>query len=195
MQTDFITSAVSADGFPMHRFPEIALAGRSNVGKSSLINCIAGRNGLARVSKNPGCTKTLNFYNFCSRISVVDLPGYGYAAVSRSERGKWAQVVDEYLEERDNLAGLAVVVDGSVPPSELDLQMIKFAVSLSLNIMVVATKLDKVNRSGRQGVLNGFKKIISADDIDLVGFSSKTGEGKNDLLSWMAVTCGVKALK
>ena len=120
-------SAVSPAQYPNEGFPEIALSGRSNVGKSSLINTLINRKGLARTSSQPGKTQTLNFYNIESELYFVDVPGYGYAKVSKKDREKWGQMIERYFSDRPVLRGVISLVDGRHEPTELDCQMIDFA--------------------------------------------------------------------
>lgn len=191
MKVAFIKSAAESDQFPRHPLPEIALAGRSNVGKSSLLNCLAGKKGLARVSKRPGCTRLLNFFSVDGAFCVVDLPGYGFAKVSRDERARWADVVDDYLEERDNLSGLVVVMDAGLPPADLDLQMLRFASTLGIPVLPVATKADKLPKNTRKATLDAFSASIGDGCDGLVSFSANSGEGRTEVAKWMASACGL----
>ena len=148
MKAEFFTSCASPLQFPKAFLPEIALAGRSNVGKSSLINRITGQGKLARVSGHPGCTRTLNFYILAGKVSLVDLPGYGFAKVSRSERNQWSGLIGEYLETRSNLAGVAVKMDSSVPPSKLDIQMFEYLESMDIPFLPSLNECHPIIRIG-----------------------------------------------
>ncbi|MBI5528891.1 MAG: YihA family ribosome biogenesis GTP-binding protein [Deltaproteobacteria bacterium] len=194
MKVEFVKSAAEADQFPRHPLPEIALAGRSNVGKSSLLNCLAGRRGVARVSGRPGCTRLLNFFSVDAALCLVDLPGYGYAKVSRAERTRWAEVVDEYLEERDNLSGLIVIMDAALPPTDLDLEMLRFASTLGIPVLPVATKADKLAKNRKRAVLDSFAAAIGDGSERVVAFSARTGEGRPDVAKWIASACGLGRL-
>ena len=221
MNVEFITSAAEPGQFPRHPLPEVAFAGRSNVGKSSLINRLAGRARVARVSKNPGCTKTLNFFAVERRLCLVDLPGYGFARVSHEEREAWRDAIDEYLQERDNLAGVAVVVDASTPPSDLDVEMIGYACTLGAPVIAVATKVDRLAKHKRSQALAALsrafgggpavhgKRVLSSDPAGggtrverralcgpgaVLPFSAETGEGRRELLGWITDTCGTARL-
>ena len=191
VQIEFLTSAAKDGQFPRHQLPEIAFAGRSNVGKSSLINALAQRKGVARTSKNPGCTRTLNFYVVERRLCLVDLPGYGFARVSHAERQDWRGAIDAYLQERDNLAGVAVVVDASIPPSELDVEMIAYACTLGAPVVAVATKADRLVKSAREKSFGALSRAFGRGPGAVMPFSSETGEGRRELLGWVADSCGV----
>lgn len=175
---ELIISAVSSKQYPDLSLPEIALAGRSNVGKSSFINTLVNRKGIARTSSKPGKTQTLNFYNIDDRFRFVDVPGYGYAQVSRSERDKWARMIEEYLFSRKNLQGLFLLMDFRHPPTDLDISMRDFAEELDIPYGIIATKADKIKASQHNKHIKTF-----IDTLDLPGpeaifvFSSETREG------------------
>jgi GTP-binding protein len=194
MKVEFVKSAAAPDQFPRHPLPEIALAGRSNVGKSSLLNCLAGRKAVARVSGRPGCTRLLNFFSVDGALCLVDLPGYGYAKVSRAERAGWAEVIDEYLEERDNLSGLIVIMDAGLPPTDLDLQMLRFASTLGIPVLPVATKADRLAKNKKKAALDAFAAAMGNETERLVAFSARTGEGRADVAKWIASACGLGRL-
>ncbi|MFA6034872.1 MAG: ribosome biogenesis GTP-binding protein YihA/YsxC [Myxococcota bacterium] len=185
MKYEFLRSASEPEHFPPHRLPEIALAGRSNVGKSSLLNRISASAKLARTSKRPGCTRTLNFFKTDENFSIVDLPGYGYAKVSQAERKQWLGVIDSYLQERDNVVGVVVVMDVNVPPSPLDLDMLRYAAELDLAVLPVATKTDKLTKAKRFMAFQTFKKALGPVGENVVFFSTETGEGAREIVSWM----------
>jgi GTP-binding protein len=138
---------------------EVALVGRSNVGKSSLVNALANRQKLAKTSKTPGATRLLNLYSMGNGTSLVDCPGYGYATVSKAERQSWQRMMDRYFLERESLTMVAVLVDGEVGPTKLDVQMLEWLRGNGLPHSVVATKHDKVKSSGR----DKRKKELAAD--------------------------------
>ena len=142
---EFVTSADRLD-----RLPEVAVVGRSNVGKSSLINALAGRDGLARISKTPGRTQLLNCFALPDGTTVVDCPGYGYAKVSKVQRAAWSEMIEGYLLGRDELVSILVLVDGEIGPTPLDVQMVEWLDHHERPYEVVATKHDKVKSSVRE---------------------------------------------
>ena len=142
--------AVEKSQYPPANLGEIAMAGRSNVGKSSLINAIVQRRALARTSGKPGKTRTINFYNIDDKFRLVDLPGYGYAQVSQSERDKWAVTINTYLESRENLREVILLVDFRHPPTKDDQQMYEWIIAAGFSGYVLATKSDKVGKSRHQ---------------------------------------------
>src|SRR5699024_588971 len=133
--------------YPGGHFPEVALAGRSNVGKSSFINRLLSRKNLVRTSSKPGKTRTLNFYNINDAFYFVDVPGYGYAKVSKQERNKWGKMMEAYFETREQLKAVVLVVDSRHQPTQEDIQMYNYVTYLEIPIIVVATKIDKLKRS------------------------------------------------
>lgn len=185
-QAEFLTSAVTQTQYPNDGFPEIALAGRSNVGKSSFINTLINRKNLARTSSKPGKTQTLNYYKLNDSFYFVDVPGYGYAKVSKQERAKWGEMMDEYFQNRETLKAVILVCDIRHEPTDADVQMYDFLKHLDMSVIVVATKFDKVKNSERHKKIKQVKNTfeLDADDI-LVPFSSETGEGKEE--AWKAI--------
>lgn len=175
--------AVRAAQYPPDDLPEIAFAGRSNVGKSSLLNLITGRKSLARVSGSPGKTRTINFYRCNDRFRIVDLPGYGYARISRSESEKWGAMMESYLEGRENLIKVVQLVDIRHKPSEQDVQMYEYLKYFELDGIVVATKADKIgsNEKKRAIKLIGDTLGMSEDDI-IIPVSSLKRSGHEELL-------------
>lgn len=178
-------SAVSQKQYPTSNLPEIALAGRSNVGKSSFINRIIGRKNLVRTSAKPGKTRTLNFYMINELFYFVDVPGYGYAQVSKQEREKWGIMMEEYFETRDQLELVVLVVDIRHEPTKEDIQMYEYITYLEIPLLVVATKLDKVSKSKRQQHINRMNRIFSNDDVTVIPFSAMTSENKELVWSEM----------
>lgn len=150
------TVAVYPDQYPEPNLPEIALAGRSNVGKSSLLNAVMNRRNLARTSSKPGKTRTINFYNINSVVRLVDLPGYGYAVASKKEKEKWAGYIDTYLTERENLKAIFLILDIRHAPSALDVEMYRYIQYYEIPSLIVATKADKIAR----GKWDQAKKVI-----------------------------------
>lgn len=172
-------SAVRRNQYPPGDLPEFAFAGRSNVGKSSLINKILNRKSLARVSGTPGKTATINFYNVDDTIHLVDLPGYGYAARSQSEIAKWGGMIEDYLKNRRNLLQTILLVDSRHKPTKDDIMMIEWIREYNPQAIVVATKEDKLKKSEIEGNLELIWNTLelTEDDI-LVPFSIKNDEGK-----------------
>lgn len=186
-------SAVSPAQYPNEGFPEIALSGRSNVGKSSLINTLINRKGLARTSSQPGKTQTLNFYNIESGLYFVDVPGYGYAKVSKKDREKWGQMIERYFSDRPVLRGVISLVDGRHEPTELDCQMIDFLHYYDLPILVCATKMDKIPRGKWNRTESQIRKKLALNPQDeIVLFSSVTKDGKEEVWNWVEKMSGIK---
>lgn len=181
-QAELIISAVDPAQYPQDFQPEIALAGRSNVGKSSLINRLIQRKNLARTSSQPGKTQTLNFYGINEAFRFVDLPGYGYAKVSQTEREKWAEMIDTYLRTRENLCLLLLVMDFRHPPSDLDQAMFDYAEDLDLPFAVVLSKTDKIKKSQHNKHIQQYIQELDLPSADaLFPISSETGEGSEEI--------------
>ena len=185
-------SAVRPEQYPQGNLPEIALAGRSNVGKSSLINTLINRKKLARTSSQPGKTQTLNFYNVEHQLNFVDVPGYGYARASKQDREKWGAMIEEYFAQRQQLAGVISLVDSRHAPTELDQQMIDFIHYYQFPLLVVGTKIDKISRSRRNQSESVIRKTLqlTADD-QLVLFSAVDRTGKDDVWRWIEQQCNL----
>lgn len=172
--------AVKPSQYPSPTMSEIALAGRSNVGKSSFINTMINRKNLARTSSQPGKTRTINFYNIDDKFRFVDLPGYGYAKVSKKDRDEWAGYINTYLEKRENLVDVFLVVDFRHDPTELDKMMYDFIVASGFSGTVIATKVDKVGKSQRQKNLKAIIEKLKIKDKSLViPFSAVERDTKN----------------
>lgn len=185
-KAEIVTSAVSKDHYPKSHLPEIAMAGRSNVGKSSFINNIIGRKNLVRISSKPGKTRTLNFYTINDAFYFVDVPGYGYAQVSKGEKEKWGIMMEEYFETREQLKVVVLIVDMRHKPSNEDIQMFDYITYLGRPIIVIATKQDKIPKGKRQKQINEIKShLVSEQDITLIPFSAETGENKE--LVWREI--------
>ncbi|TMV52945.1 YihA family ribosome biogenesis GTP-binding protein [Paenibacillus mesophilus] len=190
-QAEFIISAVGPDQYPDDGLPEIALAGRSNVGKSSLINKMIQRKNLARTSSQPGKTQTLNFYKINEELYFVDLPGYGYAKVSMAQRQEWGKFIESYLLKRDRLRMVILLVDVRHPPTRDDVSMYDWLGHYGIPICVVATKADKVPRSRWQKHLKQVKETLLVRGTDsVILFSSETGLGKDELWSLITAQTG-----
>lgn len=145
--SEHLTTAVSPDGYPLSELPEIAMVGRSNVGKSSLINLLTGRKSLARVGNTPGKTRVINFYNVEDKLILVDLPGYGYAKVSEAEKNRWGKIIETYLNTRKQLSAMIMLADIRHKPTQQDIVMYQWICSMGKPHVIVATKADKIAKA------------------------------------------------
>ncbi|MDU2241020.1 MAG: ribosome biogenesis GTP-binding protein YihA/YsxC [Paenibacillus sp.] len=186
-KAEFIISAVGPNQYPEDALPEIALAGRSNVGKSSLINRMINRKNLARTSSTPGKTQHLNYYRINDRVYFVDVPGYGYAKVSKSQREVWGKMIEKYLLERETLKLVLQIIDLRHPPTKDDELMYDWLKAYELPVCVVATKADKIPKSRWQKHLKIIKEalVLRAGD-PLILFSAEEGIGKDELWAQIA---------
>ncbi len=182
MEVAFVTSAFSEDQYPPPDRPEIAFAGRSNVGKSSLINIMVNRKNMARTSSKPGRTQSINYFRVGKSLYLVDLPGYGFARVPIKVRKSWRQMVETYLLKRSNLKAVVVILDIRREPTEKDVDLLNWLEHYGINVILVLTKADKISRQqaikktntiGRQ-----FGRICSSPPII---FSAKTGQGREEI--------------
>lgn len=171
---------------PDNQLPEIAFAGKSNVGKSSLINALMNRKSLARTSSQPGKTQTINFYNINDAMYLVDLPGYGYAKVSESERAKWGQMIENYLHKSKQLRAVFLLIDIRHAPGTNDKTMYDWIIYQGYQPIIIATKLDKLKRSQVQKAVKEVRTGLGlkADDI-LIPFSAETKQGRDDIWDLM----------
>lgn len=160
--------AVKKSQYPVDNLPEVAFAGRSNVGKSSLLNLITGRKALARVSGSPGKTRTINFYRINDSFRIVDLPGYGYAKISRSLTENWGDMMEEYFQNRNGLKKVIQLVDIRHAPSAQDIQMYEYLRHYGLDGIVVTTKSDKVSRNEMQKCIKTIRTVLNLGPEDLV---------------------------
>ncbi len=196
INASFLATAVNKSQYPDESIPEIALVGRSNVGKSSLINCVLNRKKLARTSSTPGKTATINFYDVEKKFRFVDLPGYGYAKVSKVEKEKWARMIDDYLTSRQNLVAVVQLVDARHKPSEDDKMMAEWVKRCGYYTYVVATKLDKLKKSEIEKNLTLIYDELGLDDeCILIPFSSENKAGRDDVLELIDYILGGKAEK
>ncbi len=183
INASLLTTAVKYDQYPPADIPEIALVGRSNVGKSSLINCLANRKNLARTSSTPGKTATINFYDIAGKYRIVDLPGYGYAKVSKQEKEKWAGMIENYLSRRENLVQVIQLVDARHKPTTDDIMMFEWIREYNYEPFVVATKLDKLKKSQIEANLTAiYENLNLGEESVLIPFSSETREGRDEVL-------------
>ncbi|WP_156291211.1 ribosome biogenesis GTP-binding protein YihA/YsxC [Oceanobacillus salinisoli] len=191
-EAEIVISAVSKKQYPNDGLPEIALAGRSNVGKSSFINKLIHRKNLARTSSKPGKTQTLNFYKINESFYFVDVPGYGYAKVSKKEREKWGMMMEEYFQTRDTLKAVLLITDVRHEPTRDDIQMYEFLKYYELPVIIVATKLDKVPKSKQAKHIKRTEQTLQVDPHDVVlPFSAETGEGKDEAWGYLRTYLGV----
>ena len=182
ISADFVSGAENSKDYPSGELPEIAFAGRSNVGKSSMINTLLARKNLVRTSKTPGLTRKINFFLINNRIMFVDLPGYGYAAVPMEVRRSWAPMVNTYLTERNQLSGVVVIVDSRRPPTESDEELIRFLQFKSTPFVVALSKADKLGQSEQSAMKRSLiQKWGSTIPVEF--FSAVSGLGKKALWS------------
>lgn len=190
---DLTISAVRPDQYPKTNYPEMALVGRSNVGKSSLTNVLINRRNFAHTSSQPGKTQTLNFYAVEDQLYFVDVPGYGYAKVSKKERERFGQMIEQYLTQRNQLRGAILLVDGRHAPTADDVSMYQWLQYYHIPTLVVATKIDKVkgNTWNRQESLIKKTLGLAAGD-QLVLFSAVNKTGKDAVWQWIDERTGMK---
>lgn len=177
---DIVISAVKPDQYPDEVLPEFALAGRSNVGKSSFINKLLNRKNLARTSSKPGKTQTLNFFLINEEFYFVDVPGYGYARVSKTERAAWGKMIETYLTTREQLKAVVLIIDLRHPPTADDVMMYQFLKHYDIPVIIINTKADKIPKSKWQKHMKITRETLELDPNDtIVLFSSETGYGKD----------------
>ncbi|MBO8158797.1 MAG: YihA family ribosome biogenesis GTP-binding protein [Thermosyntropha sp.] len=183
-KAEFKGSFVDLKQLPDEDNLEIALVGRSNVGKSSLINKVVNRKNLAKSSSTPGKTRTINFYMINDSWYFVDLPGYGFARVSKTERLKWNRMIEGYLSKRKQLKGVIQLLDIRHVPTENDVLMKDWLLHYEIPLLLVATKADKISKGARQKHLNQIRKALDLEPEDiLLPFSAATGEGVGEILA------------
>ena len=179
---DYLGPMEGADKWrPEGSLPEIAFAGRSNVGKSSLINRLVRRKSLARVSSTPGRTRAVHFFRVNDDFVLVDLPGYGYAKISKERKAGWLPLIENYLRGSEELRGIVQLLDVRHPPTEDDLRMLDFLAEIGAPTVVAATKIDKLTPAERRVRLDELAKETGLDVEQIIAFSAVTGEGRDDL--------------
>ncbi len=182
-QSEFIKSAVTEEQYPLDDKFEIAFVGRSNVGKSSLINALTNRRKLAKTSSTPGRTRLINFFLINESFYLVDLPGYGYAKVSKKEREAWGKIIETYLRNRKQLKRVVLLVDSRHKPTEDDILMYEWIKYYQYDLVVVATKSDKLSKNELKKNINVIRQTLKMDkDQELLFFSSVKKEGREELL-------------
>ncbi len=182
---EFITSAVKPSQYPPTILPEIAFSGRSNVGKSSLINKLLNRKRLVKTSSTPGRTQLINFFSINRVFCFVDLPGYGYAKVPASVKKKWGPMIEKYLLTRETLKGVVLIMDIRRTPGMEELQFIDWLGSFDIPVILILTKVDKLSKTKQIKQKITIAETLNVDKDNLILFSAKTGRGKDDL--WDAV--------
>lgn len=192
-RAELTVSAVQPRQYPQTGMPEIAMAGRSNVGKSSCINKLLNRNKLARTSSTPGKTATINFYNIDDQLFLVDLPGYGFARVSKEEKARWGAMINTYLDKSPRLRGVLLLVDARHKPTADDVMMYAWIRERFGEVTVVATKADKLGPTKLQEGLALIRKTLDLGEKDtLLAFSGEKGIGKEELWQEISRITGVE---
>ena len=190
-QAQYLASAVNKSQYPSERLPEFVFIGRSNVGKSSLINSLTRVKNLARVSSQPGKTQTINFYELGAKLPgrearqnfyLVDLPGYGYAKTGKGNRKLWAAFIEEYLTTSQDLQFVCQLIDIRHAPMASDIEMFQWLVRRGLPVLVIATKADKLGKTARQKQVAVIQRALGVSDLSVLPYSSLKNEGRSDLL-------------
>ncbi|HCB92875.1 MAG TPA: YihA family ribosome biogenesis GTP-binding protein [Selenomonas sp.] len=190
-QGKYVCSAVKRDQYPANKLPEIVFMGRSNVGKSSLINSLTRTRQLARVSSQPGKTQTINFFEVGVKLKgeeerktfhLVDLPGYGYAKTGRENRKIWAKFIEEYLTSSEELRFVCQLMDIRHEPMASDLDMLNWLMAKNIPVLIVATKADKLSGNGRSKQLSVIRRAVGIPEISVLPYSSLKNDGRQDLL-------------
>lgn len=182
----FVKSAVTPDQYPQHRFPEIAFIGKSNVGKSSLLNALANKKNLARTSNTPGRTQLINFFYIDARLCFVDLPGYGYAKAPISVRKQWKPMIESYLTQNQHLHGVVLIVDSRHKPTQHDILMREWLLSYHIPMILVATKIDKIPKTKRSKQLTLIREVLNIQETEtILPFSALTAAGLKSV--WHAI--------
>jgi len=189
---EFITSACGLDDCPVWERPEFAFIGRSNVGKSSMINLLSRKDSLAKISATPGKTRLLNFFLINHKWSLVDLPGYGFAKAAKSEKFDFNKLVGDYLEHRENLRRVFVLIDSRLPPQRIDLDFIAWLGGIGTPFTLVFTKIDKQSATKTRMNIGLFRESVMPllqQEVEVLTSSAKTGDGRNDILGMISEGC------
>ncbi|WP_303104777.1 ribosome biogenesis GTP-binding protein YihA/YsxC [uncultured Mitsuokella sp.] len=190
-QGKYVASAVKKEQYPEKELPEIVFIGRSNVGKSSLINSLTRVRGLARVSGQPGKTQTINFFELTAKLDgeeerkafyLVDLPGYGYAKTGKERRKIWAKFINEYLLTSPRLQFVCQLIDIRHDPMASDIEMFEWLVAHNIPVLIVATKADKISKNARQKQIAAIRRTLGVKELSILPYSSLKNEGRSDLL-------------
>jgi GTP-binding protein len=193
-QADFIKSAVKPMDYPPAELPEVAFVGRSNVGKSSLINVLANRKGLVRISSTPGRTQLINFFNINGVLSLVDLPGYGYAKAPPEVRKQWQPMIATYLAKRDSLKAVVLILDIRRIPSDGDLDMLHWLSTYGIPPIIVLTKCDKLSKNERAKQAALIAEAIGRNKDELLPFSALSKEGRDGIWQEIERMAGLNAI-
>ncbi len=190
-QLEFLGGMASVGGWrPESVLPEIAFAGRSNVGKSSLLNALLRRRSAARVSRTPGRTREINFFRVNDAFLLVDLPGYGYARVAKSRKAEWRPLIEGYLHSSPNLRGLVLLLDARRDPSDDDHDMLSFLIERETPVLVAITKMDKFGTDAGRARVSAISRALGLDDDQVVPVSAHTGLGRDDLAAAVMALVG-----
>ncbi|MBC3795517.1 ribosome biogenesis GTP-binding protein YihA/YsxC [Acetobacterium tundrae] len=190
-KAEIVISAVAEAQYPGDNLPEVVLLGRSNVGKSTFVNTLIERRNLARTSQQPGKTQTMNFYQINDLFRFVDMPGYGYAKASKSERDKWGKMIEKYLRQRENVVMIFQLIDSRHEPSEDDFLMYEWLTYYELNPVIIGTKADKISRTNQKKSMNQIAKTLNLKNSrEVILFSSETKLGKEE--SWKLIESVLK---
>jgi GTP-binding protein len=183
VRAEFITSAVESNQYPADHLPYVALVGKSNVGKSSMINTVTNRSKLAKTSGQPGKTRLVNFYRINNAFYLVDLPGYGFARVSQKEKERWGYMIETFLSSSPNLLGIIQLIDIRHNPTADDMTMLNWIEHYEMPLIILATKADKLGKTRIKPQIDKIRRKLEISlDIPIIPFSSKTGQGKEALL-------------
>jgi GTP-binding protein len=181
-EVEFVKSVVDVRDLPTDNLKEIAFAGRSNVGKSSLINRMLGRKKMAKISSTPGKTRQLNYFRINNAFYLVDLPGYGFAKVSKREKEQWLQLITDFVTQSRKLVGVVSLIDSRIGPTKLDIQLLEWLHELKKRTVIVATKADKLSNSALAQKVNSFRSVLSVySNAGIIPFSATRGTGKKEL--------------
>ncbi|MFH1058648.1 MAG: ribosome biogenesis GTP-binding protein YihA/YsxC [Pseudomonadota bacterium] len=193
-EASFITTAVDRKGYPPPGPPEVAFAGRSNVGKSSLINALTGRRKLVRVSSRPGCTQQINFFSINNEeMRLVDLPGYGFAKVPLAVKAQWQAMIEGYLTKRPTLRGVVVILDVRREVAGEDALLLEWLRAYGIPILVAVTKVDKLSKNQAASRLATLKRVLKDYDPTPTAFSALTGQGRDELWARIAAQAAAGA--